>query len=188
MNEEENQPTDVENNQDEESHDPETLNELFDYIWLDEEISKGVKFYAIGWVFFDIFERCRHETNRTNKQCSTAELDKFVQELPYQKIDRLINEAEQQFGEYAAEFMEDDTKQRIERAINGGVVATVKSYTTGWKTFAMNVAAGVVSGIIFAAASLGLYFYVKVDPSVNAMGKNMVTGQSSANPPPQAPH
>lgn len=165
-----------------EPDDPTTLNELFDYIWFKDDISKGVTFYAIGWVFFDLFERGRHEHRKDGKACATGDLDRFVQELPRAKIDRLIREAEQEFGGYAAEFMEDDTKKRIQAAVNDGVVATVKGYTSGWKTFGMNILAGLVSGVLFAGIALLLYLVVKDDPSLFAIAKGTVQPATTSQP------
>jgi len=153
---------------------PNSQRELFKYIWDkadNEEISRGVAIYAIGWLFFDLFERADHEEQLTHALVTPADLDRFARDLPTNKIDRDIGDAQQAFGVAAAEFMEEDTKRRIAAAIDASVVSTVRGYTSSLKAFGLNVLAGVVSGALFAAASLGLYFYVHVDPSINNIGK-----------------
>lgn len=153
---------------------PNSQRELFKYIWDkadNDEISRGVAIYAIGWLFYDLFERADHEEQLTNALVTPADIDRFARDLPTNKIDRDIGDAQQAFGTAAAEFMEEDTKRRIASAIDASVVSTVRGYTNSLRAFGLNVLAGVISGLLFAAVSLGLYFYVRVDPSINNVGK-----------------
>jgi hypothetical protein len=156
---------------------PDNLKELHKYIWdktEDNGISRGVALYAVGWIFYDIFERIIHHEQSTGVPITPDDIDRFVRDLPPAKIDRDIYDAQQAFGQDAFEFMEEDTEKRIREGIENSVVAVVRNFTSGWKAFGMNVIAGVVAGVIFAAVSLALYFYVKVDPSPNSIGKNAI--------------
>ncbi len=50
---------------------PNTVKELYQYI-LDEaerqEVSSGVMTYAVGWIFFDLFERADHEASQRGRR------------------------------------------------------------------------------------------------------------------------
>src|SRR5258708_35043026 len=156
---------------------PDDLKALHTYIRqkaIDGEISNGVATYAVGWIFFDIFERATHEEEVNKIPVNPADFDRFVKDLPLAKIDRDIFDAQQSFGSDAAGFMEEETERRIRASIDNSIVATVKGFTSGWKSFSLNVIAGVVAGLIFAAVSLGLYFLVIVDPSVTTIGKVVI--------------
>jgi hypothetical protein len=176
---------------------PDNIRELNDFIWsktTTEQISNAAAFFAVGWILSDIFERCDHEEKEHQAPITAADIDKFVRDLPLQKIERDMYEAQQQFGRDAASFMEPEIQRRIEQEIDRSVVKTiqassvdlkgavsqvaadVRTATSGWKAFGMNVIAGVIAGVIFAATSFGLYEYVKVDPSLNNIGKTALGG------------
>jgi hypothetical protein len=159
---------------------PGDLRELHKLIWSKVEagqISEGVATYSVGRIFFDLFERAAHDA-ANGKQITSADLDRYASELPERKIDRDIEDAQQSFGAAAADFMEADTQQRIREAIDSSIVATVRGFTSGWRAFGMNVIAGIVAGVLFAALTLGLWWYAKVDPSPVAIGKQAIEGQA----------
>lgn len=150
---------------------PNSLRELFDNIRSEadtQELSSHQACYAIGWIFFDIFERADHDEKNNGVRVSSSDLDRYAKDLPPTKIQRDVFESQQEFGRAAADFMEPEIQNRIEIAIESSIVSTVKSYTVGWKTFVANVMAGLISGILFAAITFAGYYYVKVDPSINA--------------------
>lgn len=166
---------------------PNSLKELFEYVWrkIDKgEISRGVAFYSLGWLLFDLFERCDNEEARKKIKLKGDDIDRFVQDMAVVKIERDIEEAQQSFGKDAFDFMEADTQRRIRQEVDRSIVATVREFTSGWKTFGTNVAAGVVAGLVLAAISLFLYFVVKYDPSTNAIGKETVGHERPATTAP----
>jgi len=159
---------------------PSNLRDLHDYIF---KVSKdgGLSIpqcnYAVGWIFFDLFERAQHEESRGASLLS-SDFDRFAKELAPAKIERDIYEAQQEFGRAAAEFMAPEIEKRIKTAIEGSIVAIVRANTAGIKPFAINVTAGVVAGVIFAAITVSCYFFVKIDPSISAIAKAELSGHS----------
>lgn len=156
---------------------PDNLRELHDYIFQvakEEGLSVPQTNYAVGWIFFDLFERASDEKRR-GVALQSSDFDRFTKELAPAKIARDIYEAQQNFGREAAEFMEPEIQNRIRRAIDNSIVATVRAATSGWKAFLANVIAGVVSGVLFAAITISCYYYVKTDPSLNTAVKAVLS-------------
>lgn len=175
---------------------PNTVKELHEYIREEGErqgMSGGVVIYAVGWIFYDLFERADHESSRSGGTVSAADLDRFAQEIPINKIQRDIEEAQQDFGRVASAYLEEDIKRQIASAIDNSIVAQVRQYTNGWKSFVMNIVAGVISGLIFAAITIFGYFFVRVDPSLNGAAKVVIQRevrvpvQNAKGPPASAP-
>lgn len=137
----------------------------------DDGLSVAQALYAVGWIFFDIFERAEHEEKNNGVVIGPVELDRFAREIADSKIVRDISDAQQEFGRASAEFMEPEIQKRIRVAIDESIVSVVRSYTAGWKPFLVNVAAGVMAGVLFAGITVAGYVFVKIDPSVNAAAK-----------------
>jgi len=142
-----------------------------------EGLSPSQTCYALGWIFYDIFERADHDQENNNVVITPSDFDRYSRDIPLHKIRRDIAESQQEFGRAAADFMEPEILKRISVAIDESVVSTVKAYTSGWKTFFANVSAGIISGILFAVITFAAYKYVEVDPSLNAAGKVLVGNQ-----------
>jgi len=156
---------------------PDNLWELHDFIFQvakQEGLSVPQTNYAVGWIFFDLFERAGHEKSQ-GKLSQPGDIDRFAQELAPAKIARDLHEAQQNFGREAAEFMEPEIQNRIRRAIDNSIVTAVKAATSGRKAFIANVLAGVVSGALFAIITISCYYYVKTDPSLNAAVKAAIS-------------
>jgi len=169
---------------------PNNLRELHAYI-MDRARQDGLSAsqitYAVGWIFFDIFERAEHEEKNNGVTITPADFDRFSKEISPNKINRDIDEAQQEFGRAAADFMEPEIEKRIGAAIETGIVRIVRSYTSGWKTFFANVTAGLVSGVLFAAISLAFYYYVEIDPSVFLAAKTSISQHNQSTNPPISP-
>ena len=157
-----------------------TLKDLNNYI-KEQDLSPGVRHYALGWLMFDLFERAEHEEKKNGQKSSTADLDLYVSQTPVGKFERDIEEAQQYFGQFAYDFMESDTQRRIRQAIDDSIVQTVKAATSGWKALTLNILSGVISAALFAAITVAGYYYVKSDPSPNAVGKAIVDSASQTN-------
>ena len=156
---------------------PQTLKELHDYIMQKverEEVSGFAAHFAVGWIFYDIFEWMDLEKEKDPALTLNSDMiDNWVKQLPTQRIDREVDQASQVFGQAALELAEDDTQQRIRKAIDDSVVAQVKLFTSSWRAFGLNILAGVIAGLIFSALALYLYLFVLVDPSINQRAKEM---------------
>ena len=157
----------------------ENLKELYDYVSAkveQEEISAAVGLYAVGWILFDLFEWLDLQKERNpNEPLSPELIDRWVREQPEGKIDREIENAEQSFGQAAILATEEETERRITEAINNSIISQIRQFTSGWKVFGLNILAGVVAGLIFAALAIFLYLYVSIDPSINSRVKSYVS-------------
>ena len=71
---------------------PNTVKELYQYI-LDEagrqQVSAGVTTYAVGWIFYDLFERADHEALQNGGTIKAEDLDRFAKEVPTTKLGRV---------------------------------------------------------------------------------------------------
>jgi hypothetical protein len=167
---------------------PGNLRQLYDHIAKEceeQNLQTAQQMYAVGWIFYDIFERASHD-EKQGMPVKPEDFDRYARDLADTKISRDIDEAQQDLGRVAAYFMEDEIQNRIKRAIDDSVVAVVKANTSGWKPFWTNVIAGVVAGAIFAAITIGGYIFVRLDPSLNAIVKDRL-GQQSTGAPTSSP-
>jgi hypothetical protein len=141
---------------------PNSLRELHETI-VEECDKNGLSLpqihFAVGWIFHDVFERADHDEANNGITVGPGDFDRYAKDIPGYKILRDIHEAQQVFGRSAASFMEDEIQKRISEAIDNSVVSTVRSFTTWWKPFLVNVSAGVVAGVLFAAITLAGYFW-----------------------------
>jgi hypothetical protein len=137
--------------------------------------------YAVGGIFFDIFERADHNT-QNGIIVGPLNFDQYTKDIADTKIIRDIADSQQDFDLAAATFKGDEIQRRIELAIENFIVQTVRANTAGWKPFSVNIAAGVIAGTFFAATTNRGYRYVKIDPSLNAVTR-VVTGQHPAPSP-----
>lgn len=180
---------------------PENLKDLYHRIW-DEAQTSGLsvaqRHYAVGWIFFDLFERVEHEEKRNGGALSADALNGLACEIPDGRITRSIEEAQEEFGRAAAQFMEDEIQSRIASEIDRSVVAEVKtiksdlkSYTGSLKAFLMNVTAGITAGLAFAVILMILGTIWESDPSPVHLEKSLLgagsTNPPAAPPPPPAP-
>jgi hypothetical protein len=162
----------------------ENLKELYDYIdakVAQEEISGAVGLYAVGWILYDLFEWLDLQKERNpDLPLSPGLIDQWVREQPNTKIDREIENAEQNFGQAAVLATEEETQRRMTEAVNNSILAQVKQFTSGWKAFGLNILAGIVAGLIFSALAIYLYVYVLIDPSINARFRSYFPPQQQA--------
>ena len=166
---------------------PNTVKELYEYIVHEsarQQVSAGVMTYAVGWIFYDLFERADHEASQNGNAIKAEDLDRFAKEIPVTKLNRDIEDAQQEFGRVASAYLEDETERRIRAAVDSSILLQIRQYTSGWKSFGMNVIAGVIAGLIFAAITIFGYFIVRVDPSINGAAKVVIQREIQ---PPAAP-
>ncbi len=160
---------------------PDTLRELHAAILTkgkEDRLSGPQITYAVGWIFFDLFERASHDEAK-GVAVSADILDRYAADLPQPKIERDIEEAQQDFGQVAAAFMDEEIQSRINAAIERSILHEIKSYTGSFKAFCLNVTAGVVAGFVFAAL---LFFCARIyekDPSPKQIGALLLNGTKS---------
>lgn len=140
----------------------------------EQGLSRGVTLFAVGWIFYDLFERADHEEKQNGCAVTTTDLDRYVRETAVTKVLRDLDQSQSEFGRDAYDFMEEEIRRQVQVGIDQSILAQIRGYTTGWKAFGMNVLAGLVSGVLFAAITFGGYLYVRADPSMSGMGKGFV--------------
>jgi hypothetical protein len=153
---------------------PNSLRELHDFIRTHadkQDLPRGTALYAIGLVLFDFFENVEHREANDGCVVQIGEIDQYAKAIAEPKILRNLDQAHQAFGADALDFMRPEIERQIQIGIEDSILVRIRNYTSGWKTFGMNILAGIVSGALFAAISFGLYVYVKTDPSLNAVAK-----------------
>jgi len=109
---------------------PDNLTGLYRKIWEEAQqsgLSLAQTHYAVGWILFDLFERAEHEEKRTGCKPTAEIIDRCAAEIPDGKISRSIDEAQDEFGKAAANFMEDAIQIRNEAAIAASVVTEVRA-------------------------------------------------------------
>ncbi len=151
-----------------------SLRELHEFIGIhaDEQgLPRGAALDAIGALLFDFFENAEHQEKNNGRAIQISEIDHYARQIAEAKILRNLAQAHQEFGADALDLMTPEIERQIQIGIEDSILIRIKNYTSGWKTFGMNILAGVVSGALFAAISLGLYVYVKTDPFLNEVAK-----------------
>ncbi len=151
------------------------------------ELSPAEQMFVAGWLLADVFEMADY--GEANGAVITAtDLDRFARGVPETKIRREICNAQQAFGQAAAAFMEKEIQTRIRAAMDQSIVTAVREYTNSRKAFFLNVTAGVVSGVIFAALILFGNHLALHDPSPIQLGHALEQRLSNSSPSaPKAP-
>ena len=92
-------------------------------------------------------------------------MNTWIAQLPESRLRRIRDEALESFGLAAREFLKPEIERQRKEAVEQSILAEIRRSTSGYRSFGLNVAAGLVSALIFAALALGFYYYVKADPS-----------------------
>jgi hypothetical protein len=176
---------------------PETIRELYDSIvkeGREQGLSGPQRMYAVGWIFYDLFERASHDEKK-GIVVTAEHFDRYAAELPVSKIARDVEEAQEEFGRVAAEFMDEEIQNRVRYSVDNSILKEIKSFTGSFKSFCLNVTAGVVAGFVFAAL---LFFCARiyekdaspkqiVDTILNSDQPRHATNPPAALPPSPAP-
>jgi hypothetical protein len=144
-------------------------------------LSPAEQMFVVGWLFADIFELADHEEAK-GAVVGAVDLDRFARGVPETKIRREVCNAQQAFGQAAAAFMEKEIQIRIRTAMDQSIVTAVREYTNSRKAFFLNVTAGVVSGVIFAALILFGNNIAMHDPSPIQLGHALEQRLSNSSP------
>jgi hypothetical protein len=157
---------------------PENIRGLYDAIRREghqQGLSSPQITYAVGWIFYDLFERATHDEQK-GVNVTAETLDKYATDLPVGKISRDIDDAQEEFGRVAAAFMEDEIELRIKEATHSSIMKEIKSYTSSVRTFFSNILAGIISGFLFAVILVIMGRIYERDPSPVAISKEIIDG------------
>lgn len=146
---------------------PANPREVFDFLTKEsgEEHPQEVNLLAYGAFAAELYEWVEHEEHRQGRSPTEDEVNAWIAQLPDNRLRRIRDEALESFGLAAKEFLRPEVERQRREAVERSILAEVRRFTGGLRSFGLNVAAGLVAAVIFAALALGFYYYVKADPS-----------------------
>jgi hypothetical protein len=81
-----------------------------------------------------------------------------VAQLPDGRLRRIREDALESFGLAARVFLEPGTERQRREAVDQSVLKEIRQHTSSLRSFGLNILAGVIAAMVFAALALGFYY------------------------------
>jgi hypothetical protein len=98
-------------------------------------------------------------------QSPEAEINAWIGQVPGPRLKRIRDDALESFSLAARVFLEPEIQRQRQEAVEQSILNEIRRYTSGLRSFGLNVLAGLLAAILFGGMALGFYYYVKADPS-----------------------
>lgn len=139
-------------------------------------VEKGPEGWIYGLVAFAVLEEqriewMRHVESRSGSLPGSEEIRNWYEQQPASTLIRARGAAESMLSEYAEELAKSLDEKHRSAIRNDVIVAEIRSNSRFWPQFVANVAAGVVSTILFSVLLVLIVLVALRDPSPVSMIK-----------------
>ena len=130
-----------------------------------EDYLPEVALLAYGAFAAELYEWVEHEEHRRGRPPTDEEINTWIAQIPDARLNRIRDDALESFGLAARAFLEPEIVRQRKEAVDQSVLAEIQRFTSGFRAFGFNVAAGIVAAFLFALLALAFYYIVTTDPS-----------------------
>ena len=124
-----------------------------------------VALLAYGAFAAELYEWVEHEEQRQGRPPTDEEINAWIAQIPDARLKRIRDEALESFGLAAKVFLEPEILRQRQEAVDHSILAEIRRFTSGFRAFGFNVAAGIVAAFLFALLALAFYYIVTTNPS-----------------------
>jgi hypothetical protein len=176
---------------------PASDREVFSYFGRDPDTALEVDYLAFATFSSDKFDWMKKFEENRRRPPTPEEVELWISELPDSRLEDIRASAESTFDAAARAYLEDEIKERVERAIaesissnvresnealrlavsahNDATLSRVRGFTSFRESWPTNVAIGVASSFVFALIIIAASLIYHRDPSPLAIVKAVTT-------------
>lgn len=123
-----------------------------------------------GYIAVGMFESLKNEwidyiEKRDGAPPTETDINRWIEDLSPSQLEKIKNEAYGWFSISSRILLNDEIEEKKKTAANNSIVETIRSATSGWKSFGIGVASSVLASLLFAILLIAFYWIAVRDPS-----------------------